>query len=66
MDKIGALWLKTGKDGKKFMSGVIGGKQVLVFKNERKNAENHPNYQVFDPGNKTDLPSKPDDEEVPF
>ncbi len=37
MEKIGALWLKDGKSGK-FMSGVIGGKNVLIFKNTRKQA----------------------------
>lgn len=64
MEKIGALWIKEGAKGK-FMSGVIGGKQVLIFKNTRKKEDKHPDYEVFNPGDKTDLPPKKDDE-VPF
>ena len=65
MDKIGALWIKDGKKGK-FMSGVIGGKQVLIFKNERKKESNHPDYEVFNPGDKNELPPKTDDNDIPF
>lgn len=68
MEKIGALWLKDGKQGK-FMSGVIGGRNVLIFKNTRKGkGDKYPDYEVFNPGKKDELPSKKDDknEEVPF
>lgn len=57
MDKIGALWLKDGPNGK-FMSGVIGGKPVLVFKNKYKKQDNHPDYNVFAGQSKTELPDK--------
>ncbi len=48
--KIGALWLKETKDGKKYMSGVLedlrGDIRIAVFKNDRKEKENHPDYQI--------------------
>ncbi len=64
MEKIGALWLK---DGGKFMSGVIGGKNILIFKNTRKQAgDKYPDYEVFNPGQRDELPPKEDNEEVLF
>ena len=51
---IGALWLKDyEKDGKKhkMMSGeidlgVLGTARIAVFKNEKKEKENHPDYRI--------------------
>lgn len=47
----GALWLKTSKQGNKFMSGVveIGGVKtdIVVFKNNYKKQENHPDYRIY-------------------
>lgn len=47
--KIGALWLKE-KDGKKYFSGKIEvpglDLQFAVFKNEEKNKENQPDYNI--------------------
>lgn len=68
MNKIGALWLKDGKSGK-FMSGVVGGKNVLIFKNTRKQeGDKYPDYEVFDPSQRDELPPKKedDDSDVPF
>ena len=65
MEKIGVLWLKDGKSGK-FMSGIIGGKSVLIFKNIRKNKPGHPDYEVFKGQSRDELPPKKDDSEVPF
>ena len=48
--RIGALWLKTSKDGKKYMSGNIqypGTElQFAVFKNEEKKEANQPDYFI--------------------
>jgi len=47
----GALWLKKSKDGKKYMSGVVGFKgeqvQIVVFKNTYKDTENKPDYKIY-------------------
>ena len=64
MEKIGVLWIKDGKQGK-FMSGIIGGKSVLIFKNTRKKDAKHPDYEVFKGQNRDELPPKPDDD-IPF
>ena len=48
---MGALWSKTSDKGKKYMSGIIeidGVKhQVVVFKNDHKTADNHPDYKIY-------------------
>lgn len=48
---IGAMWLKTGKTGAKFMSGniEIDGKKhgFVVFKNKHKETENQPDYVIL-------------------
>lgn len=50
-DIIGSLWLKDSAKGAKYMSGVIKINQVevnvVVFKNNNKKKENHPDYQIF-------------------
>lgn len=48
--KIGALWIRKSQDGKTFLSGVIqdlsGDINIAVFKNDRKEAENQPDYNI--------------------
>lgn len=48
--KIGALWLRKSKDGMTFLSGTLedlrGTIQIAVFKNDRKEKENQPDYQI--------------------
>lgn len=48
--KLGALWLKDGAKGK-FFSGVIetlnGDVPIVIFKNEKKEAPNHPDYVIL-------------------
>ena len=47
--KIGALWIRE-KDGRKYMSGVLndlaGDINIAVFKNDRKEKENQPDYNI--------------------
>ena len=59
LTKIGGLWLKDGKKGK-FMSGSIDGKNVLIFKNNRKQpGEKYPDYEVFISGEQQEQPKAP-------
>jgi len=48
---IGALWAKTSKDGKKYMSGILedlsGDIRIVIFKNDRKEKENYPDYLIY-------------------
>ena len=51
LKNIGALWLKTKENGTKFFSGTInngihGDINVMVFKNDDKQKENHPDYRI--------------------
>lgn len=50
---IGGLWLKTARDGQKYMSGNIEIKgekhRFTVFKNKRKSEEKHPDYVIVPP-----------------
>lgn len=51
-DELGALWLKTGKTGEKFLSGIINladgtEQKVLVFPNRHKKTDNHPDYRII-------------------
>ena len=49
--KIGAIWIRESKDGKKYMSGIIEYPGVelpiVIFKNEEKKSENSPDYQII-------------------
>jgi uncharacterized protein (DUF736 family) len=49
--KIGALWSKKTGDGKEYFTGVIsdlrGGIQIVVFKNDKKENENQPDYDIL-------------------
>lgn len=47
-NEIGALWLKESKkNGKKYLSGKIDGRPVVIFKVEGKKSEKSPDYRVF-------------------
>ena len=50
-NEIGALWLNESKSGSKYMSGVVevnGVKQkIIVFKNNYKQEEKHPDYRIL-------------------
>jgi uncharacterized protein (DUF736 family) len=50
---MGALWKKTNKNNKKYLSGYveIDGKKhpVVIFSNEYKKEEKHPQFIVYQP-----------------
>ena len=51
MEKLGALWLRESKKGTKYMAGVVeidGQKtDVLIFKNNYKEEDKHPDYLIY-------------------
>src|SRR5258705_10368869 len=51
LKRVSGLWLKDGKNGK-FMSGAVedaipAGAKLLIFKNDRKERDQQPDYQLF-------------------
>jgi uncharacterized protein (DUF736 family) len=79
IDRAGALWLKTDKNGNKFLSGVIerdkipqgGNVRITIFKNKSKSKDTHPDYHIFlDESipklSPKDEPKIPRDDDVPF
>lgn len=48
--QIGALWLRKSSNGIQYMSGVLndlaGDIQIAIFKNDRKEKENQPDYRI--------------------
>jgi uncharacterized protein (DUF736 family) len=48
--KIGALWIRKTQEGKSFLSGVLndlsGDIQIAVFRNDRKEKDNQPDYNI--------------------
>jgi hypothetical protein len=69
LNKIGALWMSEGKNGK-FMSGRItldDGEtevRILVFKNGYKEQAKHPDYVIYEPGD--DNRKGITDDDLPF
>ena len=47
LKSFGAFWLREAKSGTKYMSGKVNGVDVVLFKNDKKEKENHPDYKVF-------------------
>lgn len=71
--KIGALWIRETQEGKKFMSGLIetlnGDVQIAVFKNDKKEKENQPDYNIVLSERSKPAPQvegSPGPEEIPF
>lgn len=75
LQKVGALWLKTGNNGK-FMSGTItlgegenATIRLLVFKNGYKEESKHPDYVIYTPEDSEaggDGKAKITDDDIPF
>lgn len=45
-DELGALWEKSSSRGA-YMTGTINGVKVVVFRNDRKSSEKHPDWRVL-------------------
>lgn len=78
LNKIGALWIGEGRNGK-FMSGrieLVEGQEVriLVFKNSYKEESRHPDYIIYEPENQEEKDNRrkaakgfgATDDDIPF
>ena len=73
--KVGALWVREAKDKDgntfKYFSGVLQTLErdipIVIFKNNRKERDNHPDYLVYrsDPKKEGTMASDLDDD-IPF
>jgi uncharacterized protein (DUF736 family) len=47
-DELGGLWERTTRDGKVYMTGKVGGRDVVLFRNEwKKDGETTPDWRVY-------------------
>ena len=61
--RLSGLWLKDGKKGK-FMSGKLDDAPIFIFKNDRKQADNDPDYYQFKAVDDDEQP--PVDDGIPY
>jgi hypothetical protein len=48
LKSAGALWLKQAKNGSQYFTGVLeDGRKILVFVNQYKQNDTHPDYKIF-------------------
>lgn len=60
-DELGALWIKSGPKGE-YMTGLINGVNVVVFRNDRKAAgSKQPDWRVMKSKPKTSGSATPSD-----
>lgn len=64
------LWMRTDKNGNTYYTGSLGNARLMVFKNNRKENDNQPDYIMFLTENKKreepDNSQIDDSEEFPF
>lgn len=67
MLQLGGLWVNDSKNGNKYMSGYLGNLKIMVFRNNYKTEDKHPDYVMYltekprnnensDEQNKDDIP----------
>ena len=44
---LGSLWKKTSKNGNEYYTGYFRGSNIVVFKNNYKKEEKHPDFFVY-------------------
>ena len=45
--KLGGLYLRTSKEGKKYMAGYLGNVKLCIFKNDNKQEEKDFDYHIM-------------------
>lgn len=57
-NEIGALWEKSSSRGP-YMTGMVNGEAVVLFKNDRKSSEKQPDWRILKSRPKGERPSGP-------
>ena len=52
MIQLGGLWINESKSGNKYMSGYLGNAKLMIFKNNFKSEDKHPDYVMYIASNK--------------
>lgn len=47
LTKLTGIWLNKDKNGKVYMSGNLGGARVVILKNNFKEEDKHPDYNLY-------------------
>lgn len=45
--KLAGLYRKTSQKGETYLQGTMNGKKYLIFTNNNKQAETHPDFELF-------------------
>jgi len=53
---VGAIWQRTSKAGKEYLSMEVNGVKYIAYKNDYKTEDKHPNWRIFP---KVDRPYNP-------
>lgn len=67
MLQLGGLWVNESQSGTKYMTGYLGNLKIMVFRNNFKTEDKHPDYVMYltekqrdteksDEGDKDDIP----------
>lgn len=66
MIEISGLWLNKSKSGVSYMVGYMGGAKILIFKNEYKTSDDHPDYRLMVVAKEYDKDSKVEEHDIEF
>lgn len=65
-EEIGALWLRTSKNGNDFLSGKVLGVDVVCFEARRSEGGRGPTWRVFKSEPREDRTAPRDDRDIEF
>lgn len=46
-NEIGAMWEKTAKNGKTYMTGTINGQRIVMFRAGKKSSDKAPDWRIL-------------------